>query len=227
MRKDSLAQRRLMSREALLSYRSDEDDRSSVVGFAAACGLGLMGVLWLTAVLLFDGDRRDLMIAIAGMVGIVPLFYGSCALDRAMRRRHGAVVAKVVACELLDHLPKQWDVIPGGFLPSAADIDLAVRLPTNELCLVVIKPWTSLSRWRSRLAVREARRRARAAGSYGAVWLPHARPMARIWHGGIVVVGGDARRLFETIQAVIDTPAISAATPAMGHEVTIDLGARS
>ncbi len=213
MQNDSLAQRHLISREALLSYRPDKDGRSLAVGFAWACGLGLTGVLWLAPALLMYGDRGKLFFAIVGMVGIVPLFYGSCAFDRALGRRHGAMVAKFFSKQVFDHLPKQWDVVPDGFLPSADDVDLVLRLHTNELCVVLIKPWASFSGgWSSRLALQEARRRRlRATASYAVVWLPNAPPMARVWHGGVVAVGGGARQLLETIRAVIDEPNTDAA----------------
>jgi hypothetical protein len=208
MQNDSLAQRHLISREALLSYRPDKDDRSSAVGFAWACGLGLMGVLWLAAALLMYGARGELMFAIIGMMGIVPLFYGSCALDQAIGRRHGNMVAKFFSKQVSDYLPKQWDVVPDGFLHSADDVDLVLRLHTNELCVVLIKPWAAFSvGWRARLALKEAqRRRQRAAASYAVVWLPNARPTARIWHGGGVAVGGGAMQLFETIREIADQP---------------------
>ena len=189
------------------SFVLEEDVGRWQSSYISAFSLGAFGVIWLAVAVLIYGERHELWFALAGLLGLAPLMYGACTLDRAMDRRRGNFFQRIVGGRLLDLLPAEWDVLPGWLFPLADDVDLILRAPTDEVCVVMIKTW---GRWGggfwSRQALQQARRQwVATSASYAVIWLPYAQPVSKLWPDGVVMVGGDATRFFETIGGMIET----------------------
>jgi hypothetical protein len=178
--------------------------------YLKALTLLLIGVLWVAGSLLLYHQQPDRYLLAVAMLCVIPIYYSAIYLDSALNRKRGKTIENQAKAKIVQILPEDWSVLPYGLLDGVGDIDLPLRLPNKEICIVEIKAW---NRWSGFLRTSKAihqvgRQRQIVRASYAVIWLPYAQSNYVNFHGRVLVVCGNARFLISKVGGIIKYPAV-------------------
>ena len=141
-----------------------------------------------------------------GVTATVILFAATLYLESGQRRSHGKTLELESCKSFLKIMPDDWDVIPTGLLRHVGDVDLPLRMASDNVCTVEIKSWHSWSgRRRTQKALHQARRQQRAVNAtFSVIWLPAAkREWVSIQQGVLIVCGSASCLLGKLFQHIL------------------------